>query len=796
MPFNLKRTGALWDRNQRININDNWDMIEGFIKTNGESLFDSETFLNWLNDNNFKPKDPVETFEDLPGNPDNKELRGVLDENAIYIYNGDEWVKYSEVNYDELETIRKNIPSRSIMEFGATGTGESVSEIMDTAIKSISESGGGTLRLPKGEYYIPNQITVPSNVNIVGDGDKTVIKTNGQYNLFNVQGSYGDTLSNFTNPVERGGDRLFLDDTSPFNDNDYVKIIGQRHATSTKDNDLKWVIGKVTAERHGVYHGEIAQVKQFDNASITLQNGVMFPSYRHNKDNESHAQARNASSVRKINFAENVKIGGFKIEGRVKMAVSVSIGRNIIIEDITWDDIKDDAGVRLIESYNCEVRNCRFYYTKKGISEASENAIQLTSTTACGAKDNIITNHARSAFDCTYQTASEGSEIIVGIYNYFEGNEMFNCEKGLTTHGGTMGSIISNNRFLNCTSSGIETRSRDSTITGNYIIGLNRSGYSSFGINLYDGFAHDCLVDGNFIKGFDFGVMIRSHANSPFEYIGAMISNNIINRCGTGISFLDPSNSVKYCDCNTMIKGNIISDFYGDGYGKAVRIDSNHFEITINGNRFIGNSATNAGVYAASNSYNIWIQDNYFRGFGNSSVWVVGMSDDHDHEATNSNAHRGDFYLHIGASNIFDQLPSANNINALRGSRGVMFSSQIPYDNDEVWLGTGDRRFRVLYSVLPLNTSSDVNDKSAIQNETLGIDFINQLNPVSYKRKDDNDKVEHGLIAQDVEKALKQLGLDNHSMVSKDNDKYGLNYTEMLAPIIKAIQDLNKKIDK
>ena len=60
-----------------------------------------------------------------------------------------------------------------------------------------------------------------------------------------------------------------------------------------------------------------------------------------------------------------------------------------------------------------------------------------------------------------------------------------------------------------------------------------------------------------------------------------------------------------------------------------------------------------------------------------------------------------------------------------------------------------------------------------------------------------------GLIAQDVEQVLKDMNLDpkGFSLVSGVKEdakkaKMGLAYTEFIAPLIKAIQELSDEIDR
>ena len=119
-----------------------------------------------------------------------------------------------------------------------------------------------------------------------------------------------------------------------------------------------------------------------------------------------------------------------------------------------------------------------------------------------------------------------------------------------------------------------------------------------------------------------------------------------------------------------------------------------------------------------------------------------------------------------------------------------------PQANNGLNLGTTSLRFNTVYASNGVNTS-DETLKENIKECDLGIDFIDSLKPKSYKFKDlkeDNDaygKKRYGLIAQD----LLQTELKD-SIFGKKNGEYGLSYNDLIAPMIKAIQELKAEIDE
>ena len=90
--------------------------------------------------------------------------------------------------------------------------------------------------------------------------------------------------------------------------------------------------------------------------------------------------------------------------------------------------------------------------------------------------------------------------------------------------------------------------------------------------------------------------------------------------------------------------------------------------------------------------------------------------------------------------------------------------------------------------------SSDARLKEAVSSVGVGLDLINDLNPVRYRRINNPESdIEMGLMAQEVEATLAKHGLGNSGMVVQPDEKgyLYLRYNDLLAPMIKAIQELD-----
>jgi len=152
-----------------------------------------------------------------------------------------------------------------------------------------------------------------------------------------------------------------------------------------------------------------------------------------------------------------------------------------------------------------------------------------------------------------------------------------------------------------------------------------------------------------------------------------------------------------------------------------------------------------------------------------------------------------------------------------------------PFYDDNKACGVSDFRWTEIWAIDSTINSSDVRGKTSIEDISIGLDFINDLRPVSYMRvasylepvldENGNDirdpvtnkaemkigapgKRKHlGLIAQDVKQAIDKNNIDPKDFgpwiltdtEDPDSDQ-ALRYEEFISPIIKAIQELSAKV--
>lgn len=138
--------------------------------------------------------------------------------------------------------------------------------------------------------------------------------------------------------------------------------------------------------------------------------------------------------------------------------------------------------------------------------------------------------------------------------------------------------------------------------------------------------------------------------------------------------------------------------------------------------------------------------------------------------------------------------------------------------------GTGTRNLNVDSSGLLTTSSSDLRKKKDIKDLNLSVDFINSLRPVTFRWKqpdpsvtelekynsvDSEDRVNMGLIAQELKQTLEEHGLDSASIIGSepadahrpyledgDNEPIlSIDYPQLVPALIKAVQELSARLE-
>ena len=83
------------------------------INNRGIEILSDSAFLYWLDENGMKHKGGVQTFSDLPKNPEENEIRRVMSENRLYIYTGGSWIIFLELDFTEVNNLQADFDAAS-----------------------------------------------------------------------------------------------------------------------------------------------------------------------------------------------------------------------------------------------------------------------------------------------------------------------------------------------------------------------------------------------------------------------------------------------------------------------------------------------------------------------------------------------------------------------------------------------------------------------------------------------------------------------------------------------------------
>jgi hypothetical protein len=118
------------------------------------------------------------------------------------------------------------------------------------------------------------------------------------------------------------------------------------------------------------------------------------------------------------------------------------------------------------------------------------------------------------------------------------------------------------------------------------------------------------------------------------------------------------------------------------------------------------------------------------------------------------------------------------NATAIGAGAIVDSSNQIQLGNSNVTLITAQ---------VPLTALSDRREKKDIRDISLGLDFVMSLRPVEYRMRSGIDRIDMGFVAQEIE-ALLGTGYNVLGIGGTAERKLSLRYTDLIAPMVKAIQ--------
>ncbi|MEM6273505.1 MAG: tail fiber domain-containing protein [Bacteroidota bacterium] len=167
------------------------------------------------------------------------------------------------------------------------------------------------------------------------------------------------------------------------------------------------------------------------------------------------------------------------------------------------------------------------------------------------------------------------------------------------------------------------------------------------------------------------------------------------------------------------------------------------------------------------------------------------------------------------ASNTNAIAIGANSAASGENSVAIGYASSVTANN---YVYIGNSTTASIGGVVNWTATSDARFKNDVREDIGGLDFILKLRPVSYNMDvnaieqfhgrtlppelqvaaQDKSKVRYsGFLAQEVEEAAQVTGYDFSGIDTPDSedDAYGIRYAEFVVPLVKAVQELNAKIE-
>jgi len=303
------------------------------------------------------------------------------------------------------------------------------------------------------------------------------------------------------------------------------------------------------------------------------------------------------------------------------------------------------------------------------------------------------------------------------------------------------------------------------------------------------------------------GDNISTLTNNENFIDGTQVNSNVTSISGGVIQ----TNTIAADRLNVTNLSSISADL-GSITGGSINIGSGQFTVSSAGD-VVANSVTTRGKYLSKNitatgQAGLFSELSDSVTGGSDPLRILCPSDDSDK----------DFFILMGNdpySMAFSSgVPTSANHglwftgtgSIYMGGTNDSFSPLADNSND---LGRLNNRWDDIYATNGTIQTSDANDKSNIADSDLGLSFVSQLTPRKYTLNDgDSNRTHYGLIAQEVKTVLDNNNINTSDfapyikgeILDTNNQgtgeyKYGLRYTELISILIKAIQELDQRIE-
>jgi len=277
--------------------------------------------------------------------------------------------------------------------------------------------------------------------------------------------------------------------------------------------------------------------------------------------------------------------------------------------------------------------------------------------------------------------------------------------------------------------------------------------------------------------------------------------------------------SITTGDYNTALGYAAMPNVTTSGLNVAIGSQSQNESITGSNNVSVGHGtlkvcveskhAVAVGYNSMANATNLGAADSRLTAVGSETLSenTTGMDNTAIGRACLEFNTTGSDNTGLGSYAMFGNTTGSNNTALGSGAMNYVPSVQI---NNVTCLGAnsvpngdvsnqivlGDLSIDKLSCKVELTVTSDARLKTDIRDlETSGLDFVGRLRPVTFEFMGDGRRRKRlGFLAQEVLSVEEELGTVT-SMVDRDNaDRYGLQQTDIIAYLVKAVQELQSRL--
>lgn len=372
----------------------------------------------------------------------------------------------------------------NVLAYGATGDGSTDDRsALQTAIDAANTAGGGIVAMPVGEYLIGDTLQLKSNTFLVGQGEKTIIKSTST-----VDFSTATTLILAQDVSNVALSRLRIEDTGQ---NSLIQFIGSNncrvdHCVFHQDADTH------NRAAIGIYDaGDGTTVENFwieSNKITSTSHAILI-------QGDDGIGGGTASEIREIHIRGNTIHGDNATHNPTGI---IKIDENLYDVECTGNII--DGGGQIQDGINVQqkITNCVVAnnivrnFTLSGINVDGGQEDQACTNVLIA--DNVISN------DGTGRGVKINGVVAVAHQSLVvRGNVIRNTAHGVFEGASTtsLELIVEDNNIFEPATTGLQIRSDDVIVRRNYI--KHASAPSTAAINLHSD-TNDCIVLDNIIN--------------------------------------------------------------------------------------------------------------------------------------------------------------------------------------------------------------------------------------------------------------------------------------------------------